>query len=694
MHQPDYRDPHNPVAAAPWVRLRATKDYLDMLLLATEHDNVKVTFNLVPSLIEQFNHYSNDGSDYHWELTFLNPAESSLSQKQEILENAFKCHPETMINPYPRYHRLFLKWQNFKKENFQISFTDDEIRDAQVWSNLTWVDPIFRSQAPLNSLLARGEGFTEPDKQELIKWQKSHISKIIPAYQKLYGERRIDISFSPYFHPILPLLCDSNSAREALPDIKLPRQDFKHPEDARQQIKMSMAMFEDLFRRPMLGMWPSEGSVSDEAVRICAECGLKWLASDEQVLFRSLQKTGLNTVENHPYAIYEHSSGIKLFFRDHLVSDKIGFVYSTWAPEKAAADFVSHVKNAGLRLAKSADEVIVPVILDGENSWEFYKNDGQQFLRALYKQISEDSEISTVTMSEAADRVKPRPLKSVFAGSWIDHNFRIWIGHEEDNTAWDYLKTARDLLVSFELENPKYDKRQIAAAWREIYIAEGSDWYWWYGDEHRGADNHLFDRMFRTHLMRVYELLGKDIPQQLRVPITSQKYEPVILMPDALLTPDIDGRISHFYEWFGAGRFQCLAPDTTMHRVFRLANTIFFSFDHDFFYVRVDFSNPKTLSSIKHLAIVVKFRLPEEKSFDLPVGQLPFIFEEKGKFKCALTDILEIGVERKFLWTEGFGKLAFSFEIYEGKQLVEKWPIDGNITCEIPEKHQELFWYP
>ncbi len=693
MHQPDYRDPHSSVAAAPWVRLRAIKDYLDMLMLATEHENIKVTFNLVPSLIEQFNHYLNGGSDNHLELTLLNPGEIGQSHRHEILDNFFKCHLETMIKPYPRYFRLFLKWQNSKKDNFQIGFSDDEIRDAQVWSNLTWVDPLFRAEAPLKSLFAKGEGFTELDKKELIQWQKNHIGKIIPCYQKMLQQERIDISFSPYFHPILPLLCDSYSAREALPDIKLPMHRFQHPEDARMQIKMSMAMYEDLFQKPLTGLWPSEGSVSEEALGICAECGIKWVAGDEQVLYRSLLKSGMNASENHPYAVYQHSSGIKMFFRDHVVSDKIGFVYSGWDPENAAADFVSHIKNARFRLSNSNEEPVVPVILDGENSWEFYKNDGHEFLKALYKKISQDNEISTVTMLEAANGVKPRPLKSVFAGSWIDHNFRIWIGHEEDNTGWDYLKSARDFLTNFEKLNPGYDKSVIESCWREIYIAEGSDWFWWYGDEHRGPDNYLFDRMFRNHLIRIYELLGSDIPEYLRLPIITQKYEPVILMPDALLTPHIDGHISHFYEWFGAGKYQCLASDTTMHRVFRLATTIFFSFDHDFFYLRVDFADSKTLKSLDNLSIVFNFLVPEEKSLTLQVNRLPFQFEEKGKYVCALSDILEIGVERKFLWTEGFGKLAFRMEIRDGNKLIEKWPAEESIRCPIPEKHKELFWH-
>lgn len=693
MHQPDYRDPHSPVSIAPWVRLRALKDYLDMLLLATEFENVKVTFNLVPSLIEQFGHYMKGGSDIHLELTRLNPAGVSPIQKLAILENSFKCHSETMIKPYSRYNELFQKWQKSQSENGASNFSENEIRDLQIWSNLTWVDPLFRTEEPVKSLLQKERNFVENDKIKLIDWQLKHIGKIIPAYQKKFNEKSIDISFSPYFHPILPLLCDSNSAREALPEIKLPANPFVHPEDARIQIKNAITMFENLFGAKMQGMWPSEGSISDESLKISAECGINWSASDEQILFRSLQKNGLNTSENHPYTVYRHASGIKLFFRDHILSDKIGFVYSSWDPQKAAEDFISHIKSARNKLTGKNGNIIVPVILDGENSWEFYNNDGLEFLRCLYKSISEDREIDTITFSEAAQTIADRPLNSVFSGSWIDHNFRIWIGHQEDNTAWDFLQSARDFLTEFQKNHPTFDQKIIESAWREIYIAEGSDWFWWYGDEHRGTDNHLFDKMFRSHLIRVYELLKSEIPLNLRLPIISQVYKTPVLQPDSLSTPQVDGKISHFYEWFGAGLFQCQSSDSTRHRVFSLASSIYFSFDHENFYLRMDFANLEKLKSIGNLAIRIKFNVPDEKIIFFKAVKFPFVFNESGKYTLVLDEILEMAVNRKFLWTDGIGKLAFSIEILENEHILEKWPEGENLICNLPEKNKELFWY-
>lgn len=692
MHQPDYRDPHSQIAAAPWVRLRACKDYLDMLLLATELENIKVTFNLVPSLIEQLNFYARGGSESHLELSRLDPVTITPQQKYAIISNSFKCHRETMIKPYPRYYNLLQKWQNSNGNKQEINFTNEEITDLQVWSNLTWVDPLFRSDALIKTLFEKGENYSESDKRALFDWQKIHISKIIPAYQKSLAEGKIDISFSPYFHPILPLLCDSESAKEALPEIKLPSKRFAHPDDARQQIQMSMDLYLSLFNQKMKGMWPSEGSVSELTANLCSECGLHWIASDEQVLYRSLQKSGTDISGNHPYSVYEHSSKIKILFRDHILSDKIGFVYASWEPEKAAQDFLNHIKSAANRLSAESDNLVVPVILDGENSWEYYKNDGLDFLKTFYRQISLDKDIQTITMTEAAEKTTPKPLKSIFAGSWINHNFRIWIGHEEDNTAWDYLKKARDFLAEFEKKFPSFDPEARKAAWREIYNAEGSDWFWWYGDEHRGPDNYLFDKLFRSHLARAYELLDEPVPRELHLPIISQQYKTPILMPDALLKPTIDGQITHFYEWFGAGKYQGVAADAAMHRTFWLVSAILFGFDHQKFYLRLDLPNPAAFKALKSPQLIIRLKTADESTITLPLDKIPLEVSEKNQFSASLTDILEMTIERKFLWTEGFGKVAFRVEIYDDGQLIEKWPENEDIECDLPEINKEIFW--
>jgi len=580
------------------------------------------------------------------------------------------------------------------KDSTSVVFSPQEIRDAQVWSNLTWVDPTFRNDEQVKSLFARVKDFTETDKLSLIDWQIDHIKKILPTYWRLFKEGRIGLTFSPYYHPILPLLCDSDSAKEAMPHTNLPAERFQHPDDARRQIEMSQLLFEKLLGTKMKGMWPSEGSISEEAVQMCSDLGLKWIAADEHLLYASLQKENQDTGDNNPHLVYQHRSGLKLFFRDQELSDRIGFVYSSMEPKRAVEDFVRHLKSIKTLLNDKLEQSVVSVILDGENAWEYFAGDGVEFLDLFYKSLNDDGEIQTVTFSEATEMVEARELKSVFAGSWIDHNFKIWIGHEEDNKAWDYLKNARDFLVNLSEESEIIDSENLKAAWRQIYIVEGSDWFWWYGYEHRGPDNPMFDRLFRNHLKKVYTLLGVEPPQILDEPITSLENHLPLLMPDALVTPQIDGTISHFYEWFGAGRFDCATAPGAMQRTFKVATHIYFGFDYDNLYLRVDFANGQNLKTNNSYRLEIILDCPEELRIEIDCDKFPCSHSVEGEYSYVISDLLELAISRKFLWTAGFGRVAFRVLIFENDQRLEQWPENEMIEIDLPEKHRELFWHP
>ncbi|MEW5995783.1 MAG: glycoside hydrolase family 57 protein, partial [Candidatus Zixiibacteriota bacterium] len=365
-------------------------------------------------------------------------------------------------------------------------FSSEEIRDLQVWSNLAWIDPAFRREEPIRSLFAKERHFTEEDKQALLDWQLTLIGRVISTYRLLFEAGKIDISFTPYYHPILPLLCDTNSALEGLPRLTLPKTRFRHPEDAEWHIVEAKKLFEKLFGCDMKGMWPSEGSVSEDAAELMIKHGVLWTATDEEILYRSLEKSGMKGSRRSPHAVFEYGGKLKVFFRDRALSDRIGFVYSSWDADKAVADFIGHLKRVRSLLVDRLDTAVVPIILDGENAWEYFPNDGREFLQGLYRRLDEDPTLRTVTMTQAAESHTAYPLPALYAGSWINSNFRIWVGHPEDNAAWGLLSTARETLVAFEKDHPDYDPRKLEAAWRQVYIAEGSDWCWWYGDEHRG----------------------------------------------------------------------------------------------------------------------------------------------------------------------------------------------------------------
>lgn len=693
MHQPNYQEPHSKRMVLPWVRFHATKDYLDMPLVAREYDNVKVTFNLVPSLIDQFQLYLDGGTDRHLELSRIRAEDLSDKQKREILDSFFSCHAAHMIDPYDRYRELYRKVKNnFGDPILPALFTSEEMRDLQVWSNLTWVDPVFRNEEPVRSLFGKEKHFTQEEKHALLDWQLTLIARIVPTYKELFEHGKIDISFTPYYHPILPLLCDSASALEAVPGIGLPSKRFCHPEDAERQILMSMAKYESLFGRKMIGMWPSEGAVSEEVAALLSRLGIKWMATDEEILYYSLKKSGLQPPGNPPHAVYEYEPGLKLFFRDHALSDRIGFVYSGWDTDKAVADFVSNLKNIRAQMIDQIDSAVVSIILDGENAWEYFPNDGHEFLTELYRRLNDDPELQMVTMTEAADSVRPRKLPSLFAGSWINHNFRIWIGHPEDNAAWDLLLQTRETLVQFEQNNPDYDHDKITGAWKQIYVAEGSDWCWWYGDEHRGSHNQEFDRIFRQHLVAIYEYLGLDIPFELLSPIYISEKVPKVHLPDTLLTPTIDGHLTHFYEWTGAGSFDCLAAGGAQHRVGRYLSKIHFAYDHEQLYICLDFVNRNDLDSIKRLSFLLTFFTPQPLSVPLPIEKNHAAGQEVGKYEYCLGDVLEVAVERTYLWPEGFGPLGFMVAVQEDGDSLESQPENEPIKLEVFEKNKELFW--
>ncbi len=694
MHQPNYQQPGSNRLVLPWVRLHAIKDYLDMPLLASEFDNLKITFNLVPALLDQLQLYIDGSNDRHLELTRIKAEELSDELRLEILNSFFMANPPHMIDPYDRYRELYQKINNNSDETIlPILFSSEEIRDLQVWSNLAWVDPLFENEEPIRSLKAKGRHFTEDEKQSLLKWQIELIKKIIPTYQKLFSEDKIDISFTPYYHPILPLLCDTDSAKEALPGITLPEKRFVHPEDAEKQIAMSMERFESLFGHPMKGMWPSEGSISEEVAQLCINKGIKWIATDEEILFNSLKKSGL-PIENNPlHTVYEYGSGLKLFFRDHALSDRIGFVYSSWDADKAVDDFLMHLKNIGKMLQKHNDNTVIPVILDGENAWEYYPNDGMDFLRKLYGKLAEDKDIQTVTMTEAAENITPRKLPKLFSGSWINHNFRIWIGHPEDNKAWDLLSNTRDTLEGVQENNPDISSESIKDAWKQIYIAEGSDWCWWYGDEHRGDYNGEFDKIFRQHLIAVYQLLDLEIPLELYTPIYRKQAITHIVQPDALIKPKIDGRMTHFYEWAGAGSFDCVEAGNTMHRADQIVKKIHFGYSHDNFYIRLDFINKKSLKSIKDPMLQITLFAPEPVHFDVSLeSAAKEISVNENIYRVAFDEILELEIKRSFVFDSGFGDLGMSLSIFDGDALLEKWPEDEPLKFKMYEVNGELFW--
>ncbi|RME31975.1 MAG: hypothetical protein D6800_00265, partial [Candidatus Zixiibacteriota bacterium] len=367
-------------------------------------------------------------------------------------------------------------------------------------------------------------------------------------------------------------------------------------------------------------------------------------------------------------------------------------VYSTWPAQRAVEDFLEHIKALRRRYRDRLDSTVVPVILDGENAWEYFHDDGREFLQRLYARLAEDPEIETVSFSQAATEMPARSLPRLFAGSWINHNFRIWIGHPEDNAAWDLLSRVRNDLTAFEKKHPEIPPEVRSQAWRQIYIAEGSDWCWWYGDEHRGAYNAEFDRIFRRHLMAVYELLGMDVPAELSRPIHGGGAESFTLQPVDLLTVQIDGRVTHFYEWSGAGFFDCVKAGGAMHRVDHRLTGIHFAYDHNRLYIRLDFVSRHSIELLQAMRIVIGLTTETPRLVELANVAVGAQGEEPGKYAWAVGDIVEVAVERRYIWPAEYGSVGLHVELYDGDSLLESWPEGDPIPLEVPERNKEMFW--
>jgi alpha-amylase/alpha-mannosidase (GH57 family) len=686
MHQPFYKDLVSNRYEMPWVRLHGVKDYYDMPAILEKYPNIKQTFNLVPSLLEQIEEYSRgEAVDDHLELTAKPAAKLDDSDKSEIIANFFKANYDTMIRPHRRYDELY-KERHLAKENYR----EQEWRDLQVWSNLAWVDPIFHKEKPIKELLAKGKNYSEPEKAALIEFYQKVMGRIIPKYKQMAETGQIELSVTPYFHPILPLLCDTNIAKVPRPQLNLPKYRFVHPEDAKAQINMAVDYFESRFGRKPAGMWPSEGSVSEQIIPLLADAGIKWIATDEEILAlslgRGLRGAGDDSLVREgdlyrPYIYESDGKSVHIFFRDHGVSDLIGFVYSRMDAKAAADDFIMRLEAIERNLyQKGRPESVVCVILDGENAWEYFPNDAHDFFDSLYKRLSEHPTIKTITYSEAVQSIEPGHLDRLHPGSWINHDYNVWIGHPEDNRAWDLLYAARELLANTDPSIPNYELAQ-----KEIYIAEGSDWCWWFGDDHESPDNDKFDQLYRSHLRNVYRLLKKPIPSVLAKPIRTSFILAHLFEPVDYIKPIIDGKLSHYYEWANAGYFDCRKAGSTMHKSERQVKAIYYGYGRENdIYIRID---PISEPNFSKLKVSLEFSSPEGLEVIFANNRIssnkPLDFLEAGFDK-----ILEIGLKS----SEIRGELSsLIIRVFDNETEIEKWPPVDTIPIR-PELASNMFW--
>lgn len=611
QHQPYYPDDVSGENPMPWVRLHGIKDYWGMAVHLEEVPEMRCTINLVPSLLVQLLAYTDKGaSDGFLDATRI-PAKD-LRQEDSIflLDHFFMASHDRMIKPWPRYWELLQNraaGKNTAQEALR-RFSERDLRDLQVLFNLAWFHPIaFERDDELRQLRDKGRFYTEEDKTRLIAKQYELLSQIIPLHKKLVQNGQLELTTTPFYHPILPLLFDKKLAREAMPEVKLPRYTGGYIEDAELHVKRALQQHVELFGTPPVGMWPAEGSVCQMMIPLLAKHGIRWIATDEGVLSQATQDFVSRDHNGHlrnpshlyrPYKVRENDHELNIVFRDHALSDMIGFHYQRSPGPEAAQDLIRHLHNIRDAIPEN-EPALVSIILDGENCWEHYPDGGVPFLRTLYHLCAQDKRIRPVKIGEHLASHPPHDtLPHLFAGSWINHNFAIWVGHDEDNTAWDALHKTREHLrqrafqYSQDHESLKATPAAFHKAWQEIYIAEGSDWFWWYGDDHSSAQDALFDSLFRKHLKNVYLLLGDTPPAELSRPIKRHSQRLAYTLPLMFLDVTIDGKES-FFEWSNAGRYVCTSERGTMAmNAPGTMRDVWFGFDRDRFFLRIDFDQP------------------------------------------------------------------------------------------------------
>ncbi len=669
LHQPLYKDNLTNSYTLPWVRLHSTRGYYDMAAILDDFPEIKVTFNITPSLLSQIKDISeNDCYDYHYEVSKRKAHSFTDEDKVFLLSNFFLCNWETMIFPYPRYKQLLEKrGRNVSIEEIEKKidvFSERDIRDIQVFYNLVWFGFKGREDKFIMDLFEKGMDFTEEEKETLLKKQKEIISSIIPKYKELQDKGQIEVSTSPYYHPIIPLLLDGKHLG------------FDFKKDAGDQMKNAINLYNDLFGKTPRGIWPPEGGVSDNMFPFLSQHNIDWCATDEEILFNTIQNLQRHSI----YKMYEMED-TKIFFRDKNLSNLISFVYSKNKAEDSVNDLISHIKRIRDYMSAIPGEHIISIILDGENPWEYYKDGGEGFLSGIYKALSDLPDVKTTTFSEFIKIAKESTkLTNIFPGSWIDHSFKIWRGKIEKDKAWDYLYKTRDCLLRV---SP--DSRN---AWEEIYIAEGSDWFWWYGDDFDCSQDDVFDLIFRTHLKNVYKILDRPAPLYLDEPITKPKFIKPQISPASSISPIIDGKITSYYEWMDAGVYHIDFSGGTMHYSENIIKKIMYGYDLSNLYIAIDVIHP--LSNDEFLGINIetsnsyKIIIPKNGNGELFEASL-----SSGSIKIAFGKILELALPFELISAKPRSEIKFTIFLERNEITIESWPRLGYISLLVPTPEYE-----
>jgi len=714
MHQPMYKDPLTGVYTMPWVRLHSIKGYYDMISLLEEFPEAKMTFNVVPSLIIQINDYADGRArDVFWDRSMKPAADLSFDEKKFILDNFFMCNWGTMIQPHNRFYEILKKRGMRQLTEDEINhavktFSTQEYLDLQVWFNLAWFGyKAVEKDKALSELIKKDKNFTEDEKRYVLESQIRILKELLPTYKRFQDNGQVELTISPFYHPILPLVYDTDMASRCMPWAKLPDR-FHHPEDAEEQIRRGVALYKETFGRNPSGMWPSEGSVAPELIPCFQKEGIRWIATDEAILLNSIGGEKKGDLLYKPYIARFKDAEINMVFRDKGLADLIGFTYSKNPPQRSKDDFVGHLSSIQNYLATSNEDHLVSIILDGENAWEYYPDGGRGFLSSIYKELSENKNFKTVRIGEYVEGHKPtKVIENLYTGSWINNNFKIWIGADEDNKGWEYIRLTRRFLTE-RIKDNKLSKEKAEAAWEEIYAAEGSDWFWWYGDDFSSDNDAEFDRLFRAHLEKVYRILNAEPPEYLKIPIIRVEEEIHPEEPIKFIAPHIDGLVTNYFEWLGAGYCREKMTGGSMYHSEGIVSAVYYGFDLNNLFIRLDTKGKIEEHIGKNMDVSIHIFNKHRYKVDFALRTME---EEKGRYKLyktedgitfsllktnktiAIRNVIELAIPFKDLNLETGEAVNFVVEFKREKLELDRYPRYRYLTFKVPDENFEgIMW--
>jgi len=527
MHQPHYKNLSSQHYELPWTYLHAIKDYADMAWHLEANPAARAVVNFAPILLEQLEDYAVNIHQFFernaplndWLLRAL--VDATLPHDQEsslrLIRQCLKANEVRLIQRFEPYKKLVHLARHALENTLTLTYVNGQfLADLLVWYHIAWLGESVREHPVICQLMEKKALFGVRDREQLLQVIGETIEGLIPRYRKLLEQNRVELSFSPYAHPIIPLLIDFKSAEQAMPNVHLP-ESAQYPageQRAEWHIEQGIEVFKRYFGQAPTGCWPSEGSISDAALELFAKQNVKWVATGQQVLRNSLHAAHINTGCIHrPYRV--KNIPVACFFRDDPLSDGIGFQYSNWHADDAVADLIHTLENISQACEDTPDR-IVPIILDGENCWEYYPHNGQYFLQALYAKLAKHPTLNLTTFKDylTLKAVQPFELPSVVAGSWVYGTFSTWIGCEDKNRGWNLLVQAKRTLDEL-VATQKLTGKALEQSLEQLALCEGSDWFWWFGDYNPSETVHEFERLYREHLINLYRFMGQPVPEVL-----------------------------------------------------------------------------------------------------------------------------------------------------------------------------------